>query len=310
MALPRLGGRRIARCPLPEKAGGTIADVARLQHKSLDMPDEVRAYVGAGQTEVFEMSDFVIGRMVMEPGWRWSTNVRPIVGTDRCQYHHLGFVLQGRLHVQMHDGTEAVLGPNEMYEIPPDHDAWVIGDESWVALDFRGARSYARPLARDGDRVLATILFTDIVDSTKLATASGDARWADILARHNELMQIELDRYRGRAIKKTGDGILALFDGPGRAAHCAAAMVAAVREVGLEIRAGLHTGEVDLLQEDVGGLSVHEASRVMALAGSGEVLVSNVTHSLLASSDLRFESAGRHQLKGIDGEREVFRLLV
>ena len=282
--------------------------MAQLQHKPLDRPDEIRPYEG-GRTEIFEMADFVIGRMVMEPGWTWQQNVRPIAGTERCMYHHLGYVLSGRLHVRMHDGTEAVLGPDEMYEIPPDHDAWVVGDEPWVGIDFRGARSYARPVVASGDRILATVLFTDIVESTRRLTQVGDAAWADTLARHNELMQFELDRYRGREVKKTGDGIVALFDGPARAVECAASMVTKVRSAGLEIRAGLHTGEVELVPGDLHGVAVHLAARVMAMAGPGEVLISSVTRDLLPGSGLEFESRGRHDLKGIEGAREVFALV-
>jgi class 3 adenylate cyclase len=282
--------------------------MSKLQHKRFDHPDEVRPYEG-GKTEIFEMDDFVIGRMIMEPGWTWQKNVKSIAGTDRCLYHHLGFVISGVLRVRMADGTEADIGPNEMYEIPPDHDAWVIGDESWVAVDFRGARSYARPVVASGDRILATVLFTDIVDSTATLQRVGDAAWRDMLAQHNELVQFELDRYRGREVKKTGDGSMSLFDGPARAVECAASIARRVRAVGLEIRCGLHTGEVELVPEDVRGVAVHVASRIMGLAGAGEVLISSVTHDLLAGSGLQFESRGPHALKGIDGEREIFALV-
>ena len=282
--------------------------MSRLQHKRFDHPDEVRPYEG-GRTEIFEMDDFVIGRMIMEPGWTWQTNVKPIAGTDRCMYHHLGFVVSGVLHIRMADGSEADLGPDEMYEIPPDHDAWVVGDEAWVSIDFRGARSYARPVAASGDRILATVLFTDIVDSTPTLQRIGDAAWRDLLAQHNELLQFELDRFRGRQVKNTGDGIVALFDGPARAVECAAAMVRRVRDTGLQIRAGLHTGEVELVPDDVRGVAVHIAARIMAMAGPSEVFVSGVTNELLAGSGLVFESRGRHELKGIEGEREVFALV-
>ena len=204
--------------------------MSKLQHKRFDHPDEVRPYAG-GKTEIFEMDDFVIGRMIMEPGWTWQKNVKPIAGTDRCLYHHLGFVMSGVLRVRMADGTEADIGPNEMYEIPPDHDAEVVGDESWVAVDFRGARSYARPVVASGDRILATVLFTDIVDSTATLQRVGDAAWRDMLAQHNELVQFELDRYRGREVKKTGDGSMCLFDGPARAVECAASIARRVRAV-------------------------------------------------------------------------------
>lgn len=282
--------------------------MARLQHKSTEQPDEVRPYPG-GRTEIFELDDFVIGRMIMEPGWTWRKNVRPIAGTDRCMYHHLGYVVSGALHVSYEDGSEATIGPREIYEIPPGHDAEVVGDESWVAIDFRGARSYARPVVASADRILATILFTDIVDSTATLERVGDAVWRDMLAQYNEVVQFELDRYRGREVKETGDGSIALFDGPARAVECAASIARRVRAVGLDIRCGLHTGEVELVPQDVRGVAVHLASRIMALAGAGEVLISGVTHDLLAGSGLRFESRGRHELKGIEGEREVYALV-
>jgi len=282
--------------------------VARLQHKPFDEPDEVRAYPG-GRTEIFELDDFVIGRLISEPGWRWRDNVRPIAGTDRCMYHHLGFTISGRLHVQMADGTEDELGPNEMFEIPPGHDAWVVGDEAWVSIDFRGARSYARPVVASGERILTTVLFTDIVDSTKTLERVGDARWAQMLAEHNELVQFELDRFRGREVQRTGDGIVALFDGAARAVECAAAIARRVHaELGIEIRAGVHTGEVEFAGRDIRGLAVHLTARILALAGPGEVFVSSVTGDLLAGSGLRFESRGSHSLKGIEGDREVFAL--
>jgi class 3 adenylate cyclase len=281
--------------------------MARLQHKSVSKPDEVRPYP-LGQNELFEMDDFVVGRMVHEPGWQWSDHVRPIAGTDRCMYHHLGYVVSGRLHVTLEDGSEAEIGADEVFEIPPGHDARVVGDETWIAIDFRGARSYARPLSASSDRILATVLFTDIVDSTDQLRRIGDTAWRDTLGQHNELVQFELDRFRGRLIQHTGDGVVALFDGAARAVECAAAIAASVSTIGLQIRAGLHTGEVELVPEDVRGVAVHMASRIMNLAGPGEVLVSGVTREMLAGSNLAFESRGRHQLKGIDGERELFAL--
>ena len=275
----------------------------------MDRPDEVRAYAG-GRTEVFDLSDFVIGRMIMEPGWRWDVNVKPIAGTDRCEYHHMGYVLSGLLHVEMADGTETTIGPGELYEVPPGHLADVVGDEAWDAIDFRGARSYARPVVASGDRVLATILFTDIVESTARLREMGDASWGGLLAEHNQLMQYELDRYRGREVKKTGDGLIAIFDGPARAFECAVSMVRRSADVGLAIRAGLHTGEIEHVGDDIHGVAVHFAARIMALAEPGEVLISSVTRDLLAGSGHTFESRGKHVLKGIDGEREVFALHV
>jgi class 3 adenylate cyclase len=283
--------------------------MARFQHKRLDQPDEVRPFP-LGRTEIFELDDFVVGRMVMEPGWRWTHDVRPIAGTERCMYHHLGYCVSGQLHIELEDGTTGVISPGEMFELPPGHEAWVEeGTEPWIAVDFRGARSYARPTVASADRILATVLFTDIVDSTEQLRRMGDTAWRDVLGQHNELTKFELDRYRGRLIKQTGDGVIAVFDGAARAAECAAAIASKVTAIGLQIRAGLHTGEVELVPEDVRGVAVHLASRIMDEAAPGEVLVSGVTRELLAGSHLTFESRGQHRLKGIDGERELFALV-
>jgi class 3 adenylate cyclase len=281
--------------------------MARFQKKRIDQPDEVRPFP-LGSTEIFEMDDFVVGRMYMEPGWRWTKDVRPIAGTERCMYHHLGYCLSGTLAVDYEDGTTGTVHAGDMFEMPPGHDAWVEGDEPWVAIDFRGARSYARPLAAGADRVLATVLFTDIVNSTEQLRSVGDSAWRDLVGQHNEMTKFELDRYRGRLIKQTGDGIVALFDGAARAVECAAAIARRVQSIGLEVRAGVHTGEVELVPEDVRGVAVHLASRIMSAAEPGQVLVSGVTRELLAGSSLRFESRGLHALKGIDGERELFAL--
>ena len=283
--------------------------MARFQHKRLDEPDEVRPFP-FGRTEIFELDDFVVGRMVMEPGWRWTHDVRPIAGTERCMYHHLGYCVSGALHIELEDGTTGVISEGEMFELPPGHEAWVEeGSEPWIAIDFRGARSYARPAVASADRILATVLFTDIVDSTEQLRRMGDTAWRDVLGQHNEITKFELDRYRGRLIKHTGDGVIALFDGAARAVECAAAIASKVKAIGLEVRAGLHTGEVELVPEDVRGVAVHLASRIMDEAGPGEVFVSGVTRELLAGSHLTFESRGLHQLKGIDGDRELFALV-
>ena len=281
--------------------------MARLQHKKVEQPDEVRQYT-KGATEIFELDDFVIGRMIMHPGWRWIDDVKPIVGTDRCMSHHIGYVLRGVLHVELADGSEAELGPNEMFEIPPGHDAWVVGDEPWEAVDFRGARSYARLPAESGDRILATILFVDVVESTEMLERIGDAAWRDLLGQHHETIQLELDRFRGREVDRAGDGLLALFDGAARAAECATAIARRARSMGLEVRAGLHTGEVELVRGGVRGVAVHVASRIAAVASAGEVLVSATTRELAAGSHLRFASRGAHRLKGLADERELFAL--
>jgi class 3 adenylate cyclase len=248
----------------------------------------------------------VVGRTVFEPGWRWSIDVKEIAGTPSCQYHHLGVVLSGRLHVEMDDGPALEIGPNTAFEIPPGHDAWVVGDEAWVTIDIAGMRSYGRPTMGTGERILGSILFTDVVDSTATLARVGDPAWRDLLRRHNEQAQIELDRYRGRLVKGTGDGLLALFDGAERAVRAALAISAASAALGLPIRAGIHTGEVERIPGDLRGVAVHTAARVMSIAGAGEVLVSATTRDLLAGAALEFDDRGNHELKGLPGPRQLF----
>ena len=161
---------------------------------------------------------------------------------------------------------------------------------------------------RSGDRVLATILMTDIVGSSKLAAEMGDDRWSSVLAEHYRLADRYLARYSGRLIKTVGDGIIATFDGPARGIRAARAFCRSVRELGLEIRSGLHTGEIELTDDDIGGIAVHIADRVCDLAAGGEVLVSGAVPPLVAGSGLTFEPHGTHELKGIDGEWQLFRV--
>jgi len=156
------------------------------------------------------------------------------------------------------------------------------------------------------ERVLATVLFTDIVDSTTRAAKLGDDAWRNLLERHNQVMRSELGKYRGREISTSGDGFLVTFDGPARAIGAARAMCHAARALGLEIRAGLHTGEVERVGDDVAGLAVHIGARVSSLAGAGEVLVSRTVKDLVAGSRIRFEDRGLHALKGVPDEWQLF----
>ncbi len=158
------------------------------------------------------------------------------------------------------------------------------------------------------DRVLATVMFTDIVGSTDHASALGDGRWRALLDDHNALVRHELERWRGQEVKTIGDGFLATFDGPGRAVQCAASIVDAVRALGLEIRAGLHTGECELVGRDVAGIAVHIGARVMANAGPGEVLASSTVKDLVVGSGLRFDDRGLHALKGVPDEWHLYAL--
>ena len=164
-----------------------------------------------------------------------------------------------------------------------------------------GARSAPEP-----ERVLATVMFTDIVGSTERAAQLGDARWRELLAAHRADVRRELGRFRGREVKTMGDGYLATFDGPARAIRCGHAITEAARSEGLEVRVGLHCGEVEVIGEDVGGIAVHIAARVGALAGAGEVLVSSTVKDLVAGSGIGFVDRGAQQLKGIDDDWRLF----
>jgi class 3 adenylate cyclase len=158
---------------------------------------------------------------------------------------------------------------------------------------------------RDPDRLLTTILFTDIVDSTVRAAELGDRRWRDLLERHNETVRAELTRFGGREVKTTGDGFCATFDSPTQAVRCALAACDRVASLGIAIRAGVHTGEVEVFGAEIGGLAVHIAARVGAAAGAGEVLVSSTVRDLVAVTDLAFDDRGEHELKGVPGSRRL-----
>jgi class 3 adenylate cyclase len=280
--------------------------VPRLQRKTFATPDVVRSFP-LGHVDVVNLDETYVARLTWEPGWRWSKDVAPVVKTASCQNRHVGYVLSGSLHVLMDDGSELDIGAGDAFEIPPGHDAWVVGDGAFDTVEFASAAIYgATP--DENESVLATILFTDIVDSTARLSKMGDARWRSVLLQHDQAMRAQLDRYRGREVGTTGDGFLALFDGAVRAVQCARSMIAAVGALDLEIRAGLHTGEVVIAGGQARGLAVHAAARVSALAGPGEVLVSSTTRDLLDGSSLTFVSRGDHQLKGLAGARTIYAL--
>jgi class 3 adenylate cyclase len=162
------------------------------------------------------------------------------------------------------------------------------------------------PPAPPIDRVLATVLFTDIVSSTEQATAMGDRTWRDVLDRHDAIVRRQLERFNGREINTTGDGFIATFDGPARGIHCGRAIRDGTRQLGIDLRIGLHTGEVELRGDDVAGVAVHLAARVAAKAQGGEVLVSRTVKDLVAGSGITFTARGEHALKGVDERWELF----
>jgi class 3 adenylate cyclase len=193
-------------------------------------------------------------------------------------------------------------------ELPgADHMPWV-GDQDAILDETQEFLTGARP-APDATRVLATILFTDIVESTRHAHELGDKVWKTLLEKHDRLCEDCLERFRGRLIKRTGDGIHATFDGPGRAISCAREILDGARDLGVGIRAGLHTGECEIRGEEIEGVAVHLAARVAALADPGEVLVSRTVRDLVAGSGLEFTDRGTHKMRGFPEEWQVFSVI-
>ena len=191
-------------------------------------------------------------------------------------------------------------------ELPgKDHPPWIGDNADEISDAIEEFLTGARPPVTV-DRVLATVLFTDIVGSTEKAAALGDRRWRDLLDTHHATIRRNLARFRGHEIKTTGDGILATFDGPARGVRCACAIAEEIRPLGIDVRAGLHTGECEMIGDDVGGIAVHIGARVAALAGAGEVLVSSTVKDLVAGSGLRFGDRGSQSLKGVPGEWRIF----
>ena len=279
----------------------------RLQTKSFATAGEVRRFPN-GYTNVLRLDETVVGYGVYEPGWRWTADMPGIAGSANCQLHHVGFAVSGKLHVVADDGQEMEVTAQSVYEIPPGHDAWVVGDEPFITVDWTSARTWAVSPEVLGEGEIVTVLFTDIVGSTAIVRQIGDQSWRERLAVHHAQMRSHLNVFRGREIKSTGDGMLAVFDRPANAVRCAEAMAATSRAMDLPLRAGLNTGEVEFLGHDARGLAVHTAARVMSLGGADDVLVSSTTRELLEGSGIELEEAGEHELKGLPGVRRVFKL--
>ena len=280
----------------------------RLRSKDFGDPDERREFP-LGHAEVVVFDETTVGRATYEPGWRWSTHLAPTTGTTVCPLRHLGYAISGVMQVELADGQAMRIDPGSVYEIPPGHDAWVVGQEPWVTVEWTSAQSVGIAPEGAGRRVVMTVVFTDIVDSTAILARSGDEAWQALLLRHNARLRDELNRFYGREVKTTGDGFLAVFDGATRAVRCARAMARSAQQVGLAIRSGVHTGEVEAVGDDVHGLAVHVAARVMSLAGPDEVYLSASTADLLEGSTFDLEDLGPQDLKGLSGQRHVFKLI-
>lgn len=193
----------------------------------------------------------------------------------------------------------------KLLELPGD-DHWLFAGDTDAIIGEVGEFLTGARVPPAIDRVLATVLFTDIAGSTERANESGDERWRSLLVRHNDIVRRELVRFAGHEVKSTGDGFLATFDGPARAVRCACAIRDAVRSLGVSVRAGLHTGECEMLPNDIGGISVHLAARIVEKANKNEVLVSSTVRDLVFGSGIQFKDRGTHILKGISGRWHLF----
>ncbi len=269
--------------------------------KSFSTPDE-RVDLPGIQADVVDMADATITRSVFDPGMHCPQI--SIEGKPICMAHHTGYALTGGLHVQMQDGSTLDVAPNDVFDIPPGHDGASVGPDPFLAIYWAGARTWMAE--RAGERVLMTLLFTDIVDSTVRALELGDRAWRELLAGHYRSVRNILDRYRGREIKTAGDGFICGFDGAGRAIAAAIAIRDRALEEGLSIRAGVHSGEVELVGDDVAGVTVHEAARVASAAVPDEILISEATRMLAAGAPYEFVERGKFELKGLPGPRTLY----
>ena len=246
-------------------------------------------------------------RLSMDPNYgrrsaalHGSIDVRPLLGSIRVPT----LILHRRQDPAIHPGHGAHLAEHipdaRLVELEGTDSLPFLGDPEQVPGEIEEFLTGARA-APEPDRVLATVLFTDIAGSTERAAALGDARWGAVLAQHQEAVAGQVARHRGRVVKTTGDGVLATFDGPARAIRAATALIADAAGLGLEVRAGLHTGECDVVGDDVQGVAVHIAARVMGLAAPGQALVSGTVRDLVVGSGLAFTEHGEHELRGVPG---------
>jgi pimeloyl-ACP methyl ester carboxylesterase len=293
--------------PKPDDRAREIADLERNWSERMDLDDLVPS-----EDDAFKARLATYFRRSASPGaavalMRMNTqldvrDVLPMIQAPTLVMHRTGDrdvnVEEGRWITSRIPGATFVELPGDAHTLWAGNPDEVIDE---IEEFLTGARRGPEP-----DRVLATVLFTDIVGSTEQATKLGDRRWRELLERHHALVRSSLDRYQGREVDTAGDGFMATFDGPARAIRCASAAVAGVRSLGLEIRAGVHTGECERFGDKVAGLAVHTGARVAGAAGPGEVLVSQTVKDLVAGSGIEFEDRGAYELKGVPGEWRLY----
>ena len=224
---------RPSNCP-PVGCPVSVSDRPDRHVRSLDEPDELVELETVSSAQV-AIAGITVSRDTQHPGWRWSVHVRPLVGTEWCEVRHVGYMVSGSQGVLLRDGTEFVLRPGDVMDLPPGHDAWVIGDEPVVTIGWTGVKTWLGHLDSMSQRYLATIVFTDIVDSTSRAISMGDRAWSDQIATLESQTQDLIGQHRGRLVKFTGDGALASFDGAARAVRCAVALRTAAFDLDMPI---------------------------------------------------------------------------
>jgi class 3 adenylate cyclase len=268
-------------------------------------PDLMAVQPLARQFIRYERASAAPGMATAMIGWMYDVDVRHVLPSIRVPTLVLHHGEATRISPK-HGRYVAEHIPGARYvELPGSANYTWAGDTSPMLSEIQRFLTGGSPVL-DADRVLATVLFTDIVDSTRLASEMGDARWRELLATHDRTARAVVERFRGHVVKSTGDGLLATFDGPARAVRAAAAIRDELSAQGIRIRAGLHTGEIELVGSDVAGIAVHIAARISAAAGSDEILTSSTVRDLVGGSGIAFDERGLQRLKGIDDEWRIF----
>ena len=273
--------------------------------KKLDEPDETVEFPGIVE-QIVDIGDLTVARIVQQPGWRWSKDMRSVVEGEWCEAHHVGVQLAGRQGFVLRDGTTFEVGPGEVYDIPPGHDGYTLGAEEAIMIEWSGPRTFGGLRTRTHNRVLTTLAFTDLVGSTEALALMGDAAWRDLLSRHYETVRSILERFSGREIETTGDGVLATFASPANAVRCIAEIQRAAKRDELQVRGGVHVGELEIVGNRLRGMAVHEAARIVGQAQADEILVSEQAKVFAEAAGLSFRDRGLHRLKGLPADRRLF----